>query len=230
LYASLLNLLTNHPEILTVGLAEIVASCQIAKILASDQTAYPTFVKFKRGLPIVRQLQLTRGLLQPLSSRQGSWVDLLTLLVNDISSDESRDLRDAQLLDDLSDYAFLGAREEWTKIGDSLTKVVSLLSSNRQQDYVDRALDSLIALEAEGDELSKMDPFIELVTSQSIHITGALAAKAAKFAQRMLGASKSDVEKSATLKFVSALGLPLLTAVTSRLLRRLRLLAMTGVV
>jgi KAP family P-loop domain len=212
LYAALLQLLSEHPEVLTAGLAAIVASCQLVKVLGGDHSAYPIFMEYRLGLPAEQQLGLVRELLQPLSAQQGEWTDLLALIVNDLASEESLDLRNSQLLEDLSDYAFLAAREEWAQAGDVLTKVVALLGSGRQQDYADRSLDSLIALEAEGEETPKMAPFLTLVVSQRDQVRGPLMDKLNKFTQRMLGAAKPDAEKSVVLAFVREFGDSLVSA------------------
>ncbi|HXF12694.1 MAG TPA: P-loop NTPase fold protein [Terriglobales bacterium] len=212
LYAALLELLTKHPEVITARLSEIMASCQIAKILAGEYPAYSLFVKFRQGLPDDDQLSITRNLFQPLKTRKESWVTLLNVLVADVSSEGGRALRDPQFLDDLADYSFSAARDEWSEVGDSLTKIVALLAPNRQQASVDRALDSLISLEAEGDELPKLEPYLRLIAAQTPHLSGQLAAQTTKFVQRMLGVSKSEAEKATTLDFLKHLGPSLIEA------------------
>ena len=77
------------------------------------------------------------------------------------------------------------------------------LSSRRQMLSV--AVDVLMALSAEGEDLARMEPFLRLVSHSPEHITGSVATKCGKFVQRMLGAARTEPAKLRTLQFASAI-------------------------
>jgi hypothetical protein len=212
LYASLLQFLTDHPDASRVGLADIVATCELAKVLAGEYSSFLRFAQYKAGVPLARRLELSRQLLQPLSARTESWVQLLVLLVNDLSGDEELS-KNASLVGDLADYSFSAAREKWTEIGEALANIVAFLGESQQQDYVDRSLDALLSLEADGEDLPKMEPYLKLVTAFARHVDVTTSVKAGKFVQRMLGAARPDEAKLRTLQFASGLNVEVLVLV-----------------
>jgi hypothetical protein len=106
---------------------------------------------------------------------------------------------------DLADYAFSAAREKPNAVGHALTSAVAFLDEPARQDYLDRSLDTLIALEADGEDLSKMEPFLRLVTASARHLAGPIAIKCGKFVQRMIGAGQQDPVKLRILQFAAEL-------------------------
>jgi hypothetical protein len=204
LYAGLLQFLQKYPETSRVGLADMVATCELSSILAGNLQSYPNFLRYKQELPPTRRLELVRELLSPLSSRAASWVQLLILMSNDIQQDTDLS-KNSGLTGDLADYAFAAAREKWAELGQTLTNSVALLEETAQQDYVDRSLEALLALEADGEGLEKMEPFLHLVAVCAHHVSGAVAIKLTKFVQRMIGAGRPDSAKLRILQFASRL-------------------------
>jgi hypothetical protein len=204
LYASLLLFLQKHSEASRVGLAEIVATCELSSILAANYASYPNFLRFKEQLPSNRRYELVREVLSTLSSRTASWVQLLVLVLNDVRDDKELS-KNLGLIGDLADYAFAAAREKWVDVGETLTNSVALLDEAAQQDYVDRSLEALLALEADGEDLAKMEPFLDLVAVCAEHVSGSVANKGTKFVQRMIGAGRPDPAKLRILQFASRL-------------------------
>jgi KAP family P-loop domain len=204
LYNALLQLLQKQPGVTTTPLADIVASCELARISGGDYSEYPRFKNFKAGLPEERRIELMRQATNVLSSRGENWVKLLSHLVDDIASDAPV-AENLSLTSDLADFAFSAARDEWLEARNALPQIVGLLEPSKQQDYVDRALDALLALEADGEDLPKMQPFLNLVASYPAHATGLTGNKAVRFVQRITGAAKPDNQKLAGLQLASAL-------------------------
>jgi hypothetical protein len=204
LYASLLVFLEKHSEASRVGLAEIVATCELSSILAGNYASYSNFLRFKEQLPPTRRYELVREVLSTLSSRGASWLQLLVLVLNDVREDQEL-AKNAALVGDIADYAFAAAREKWVDVGETLTNSVALLAAAAQQDYVDRSLEALLGLEADGEDLTKMEPFLNLVAVCANLVTGTVANKASKFVQRMIGAGSPDPAKLRILQFASKL-------------------------
>lgn len=213
LYTQVIQFLERFPEIASVPLAEIIVKREIAAILAEDYSGYTRFRHFKALLQPSRRLELDKELLQPLSTRKGRWEQLLVQLADDVSSDADVSKNPA-VATDLADYAFSGAREKWAETAGCLASIVPLLERSRQYDYVDRSLQALLGLEADGDEIAKMDPFLRLIQNQAQHLDdGALGSMAAKFIQRMLGAARPNPEKLKILQFTLSLSRPVLLVI-----------------
>lgn len=204
LYATLIEITEKYPEILRSALAQLIATCELTRITSGDFSSYSRFSKSKGILPLQQRKEFVDSVLQYLQSRTGTWVQLLLLLIDDVTKDIELS-KDSSILGDLADLCFQAAKEKWAETVDTLAKVISLLELAQQQDYVDRALDVLVVLSAEGEDLPRMEPFLRLTGSFPMHVTGPAAAKTAKFVHRMLGAAKTANAKSRTLQFVSLL-------------------------
>lgn len=212
LYAALMELTEKHPEILHLALAQLIAACELNKITTGDFSSYSRFNKSKGMLPLQQRQEFADSVLKYLQSRTGTWVQLLLLLIDDVTKDIELS-KNASIVGDLADLSFQAAREKWAETADTLAKVVGFLEPAQQQDYVDRALDVLLGLSAEGEDIPRMEPFLKLTGSFPTYVTSAAAAKTAKFVHRMLGASKSANAKLRTLQFVSPLDTTVIASV-----------------
>jgi len=165
----------------------------------------------------VKQRQaLADSVLKYLKGRTGSWVQLLLLLIDDVTKDIELS-KSARIVGDLADLSFQAAREKWVETVDTLVNIVGFLAPAQQQDYIDQALDVLLGLSAEGENLPRMEPFLRLASSFPGQVTGPIAAKTTKFVHRMLGAAKSEAAKLRTFQFVSSLDSTLLASVKTEI-------------
>lgn len=140
----------------------------------------------------------------------------MLFLIDDVTKDTELS-KNARIVGDLADLSFQAAREKWVETADTLSNIVGFLEPRQQQDYTDRALDVLLGLSAEGEDLPRMEPFLRLAATFPVHVSGPTAEKTAKFVHRMLGASKSETAKLRTLQFVSALDSAVLTSVRTEI-------------
>jgi hypothetical protein len=204
LYAALLELTEKHPEVLHAALAHLLTTCECSKIVAGDFSSYSRFSKTKGILPLEQRQEFVDSLLKYLEGRKGAWVQLLLLLIDDVTKDIELS-QNARIVGDLADLSFQATKEKWVETVDTLGSIVRFLEPAQQQDYSDRAIDVLLGLSAEGEDLPRMEPFLRLASSFPGHITGPTGAKTTKFVHRMLGAAKSETAKLRTLQFVSTL-------------------------
>jgi hypothetical protein len=216
LYAALLELTEKAPEVLHADLAHLLATCELSKIMAGDFSTYSRFSKSKGILPLEQRQEFADSVLKYLKGRTGSWVQLLLFLIDDVTKDIELS-KNARIVGDLADLSFQAAREKWVETVDTLSNIVGFLEPGHQQDYIDRALDVLLVLSAEGEDLPRMEPFLRLAASFPMHVTGPAAKKTTKFVHRMVGASKSETAKLRTLQFVSALDSTVLTSVKTEI-------------
>jgi hypothetical protein len=216
LYAALLELTEKHPEVLHTALAHLLAKCELSKIVAGDFSSYPRFGKTKGILPLEQRQEFIDSVLKHLEGRKGAWVQLLLLLIDDVTKDIELS-KNARIVGDLADLSFQAAREKWVETVDTLLNIVRFLEPAQQQDYIDRAIDVLLGLSAEGEDLPRMEPFLRLASSFPGHVTGPTAAKTTKFVHRMLGAAKSETAKLRTLQFVSTLDATALTSLKTEI-------------
>lgn len=216
LYAALFELTEKHPEVMHAALAHLLATCELSKIVAGDFSSYSRFSKSKGILPLEQRQEFVDSVLKYLEGRTGAWVQLLLLLIDDVTKDIELS-KNARIVADLADLSFQAAREKWVETVDGLANIVGFLEPAQQQDYIDRALDVLLGLAAEGEDLPRMEPFLRLASSFPGHVTGPTLAKTTKFVHRMLGAAKSEAAKLRTLQFVSSLDSTVLTSVKTEI-------------
>jgi hypothetical protein len=206
LFNALVAMADKTPAVLSAGLSDLIASCEIEDVLGGDVEAFAKFTKFREKLPTDRQVEHTKRLVNALTDMPKPRLRLLTLLVTDLCRPESSAIRNPQLLKDLADFAFAAAREHGAEFTDTLSSVVNLLTDQQQQASLDRALDYLQSMEFNAADITKMEPFLRLVADQSGRISGNSLVEATRFVTRMLGAAKPESQKLSMLKALPTLG------------------------
>jgi hypothetical protein len=88
---------------------------------------------------------------------------------------------------------------------DSALKLLPLLNDRQLRDYVDRTLDVLIANEAGGEPVDRMDPFLRLLESPAAQLSDDEIRKASNFCRRLLGPSNDEGKQARALQFISKL-------------------------
>ncbi len=80
-----------------------------------------------------------------------------------------------------------------------------LLESQHRNEYLDRALDVLIAFESGDQELEHMEPFLRFIEAFPRDLSRETSKKAEKVFKRMLGPAQRDKEKLRVLSLLSTL-------------------------
>ncbi len=197
----------DFPELLDEQLARALAQCCVG-VVGTNVEKYIADLRFLgTRLSTENRLWLANELINSiLKPRQPQWVQVLQKMTEDVTADQALSM-DKLLVENLNDYAFEAARVSPHEAATSLTNLFPHLPADYLQRKLDEAQDRVLALEAAGPSVSKIEPYLALFTAARSHFGGTLPEKLQTFCSRMLGTAKTDEEKKTILDFLNSLEL-----------------------
>jgi hypothetical protein len=211
-YDAFVSLIQRHPDLMDSDLAGGLADWT-ANYLSSGQPAeYGTFRSCLSRLSpqdrIVHIRQLVNRCFKELTTDRP---ELLESITTDVCSDEIV-RQDRNLVRELFDFVFKSVHDHPSAITSSFLNLSDYLDNESRLNYMDRALDQLVYLEAGDQGPEQMEPFLQLLFKRRGDIAGAVEEKLGRFLNRMLSPASEKQRKLKAIEFVSQLQLSRVTA------------------